>query len=152
MAVAAVTAGASASGALAATTTFDLPVSGAVFNDCTAEWVTINGTSHNKVTDNSSLSGIKYQLESNLTGVNGAGTVSGARYVMNDQTSEMQHAEFDPFGNVQQTMEESTTLTRQGESGTLLTGDDFRLHLLLHLTVSNGVPRADSYELRADCR
>jgi hypothetical protein len=100
----------------------------------------------------SSLSGIKYQLESNLTGVTGTGTISGARYVMNDQTSDMQHADFDPLGNAQQTMEESTTLTRQGESGALLTGDDFRLHVLLHLTVSNGVPRADSYDLRADCR
>jgi hypothetical protein len=151
MAVAAVTAGASASGAVAATTTFDLPVAGAVFNDCTGEWVTINGTSHNKVTDNSSLSGIKYQIETNLTGVKGA-TATGVRYVMNDQLSDMQHAEFDPFGSVQMNTEQSTILTRQGESGALLTGDDFRLHVLTHLTVANGVPRADGFDLRAECR
>jgi hypothetical protein len=152
MAVAAATVGASAASAQAATTTFDLPVSGTVPNDCTGEMVAIDGTSHNKVTDNSSLSGIKYQIEGNLTGVKGTGVLSGARYVMNDQTSDMSHAEFDALGNVQQTMEESTILTRQGESGALVMGDDFRLHVLVHLTVSNGVMRADGYDLRADCR
>jgi hypothetical protein len=151
MVVAALTAGASASGALAATITFDLPVAGEVLNDCTGELVTINGTSHNKVTDNSSLSGLKYQIETNLTGVKGV-TAAGVRYVMNDQTSEMQHAEFDALGNVQLTIEQTTILTRQGESGELLTGDDFRLHVVTHLTVANGVPRADGFDLRADCR
>src|SRR4051794_19027290 len=65
VAIAAMTAGASAASASAATTNFDLPVSGTVSNDCTGELVAIEGTSHNKVTDNSSLSGIKYQIESN---------------------------------------------------------------------------------------
>jgi hypothetical protein len=150
VAIAALAACAGPPSAAAATTTFDLPIEGAVPNECTGETVLISGTQHVKVTDNSSLSGLKYQIETNLTGVKGT-TPTGVRYVMNDQTSDMQHAEFDPLGSVQQNMEESTVLTRQAETGALLTGDDFRLHVLLHLTVANGVPRADQSDLRADC-
>jgi hypothetical protein len=152
VAIAAMTAGASAASASAETTTFDLPVSGTVPNECTAEMVAIEGTSHNKFTNNSSLSGIKSQMEVNLTGIKGTGVPSGARYVMNDQTSSMDHEEFDPMGNAQLTTEASTILTRQGEWGALLTGDDFRLHVLMHLTIVNGVPRADSWDMRSDCR
>jgi hypothetical protein len=137
--------------ASAATTTFDVPVNGAVTNDCTGEAVVINGTDHMKFTDNSSLAGLKSQIEANLTGVKGV-TLMGVRYVMNQQTSDMQHAEFDPSGNVQLTVEETTILTRQGEDGSLLTGDDFRLHVVTHLTVSNGITRADKQDLSADCR
>ena len=152
VAIAAVTAGVCASSASAETITFDVPVNGTVFNDCTAEFMLITGRQHFKVTDNSTLSGLKSQIEMNLTGVKGTGLVSGARYVMNDQISDMQHAEFDPFGNAQMTMENTTNMTRQGESGALLTGDDFRLHALAHLTVSNGVTRSQKSDLRADCR
>jgi hypothetical protein len=150
MAVVAMATGAAS--ASAATINFDVPVSGAVPNECTGEDVFINGTMHVKQTDNSSLTGLKSQIETNLTGVKGTGLVTGARYVMNDQTSDMQHAEFDPFGNAQITMENSTLMTRQGETGALLTGDDFRLHVLMHLTVVNGVTKADKSDLRADCR
>jgi hypothetical protein len=151
LAIAAVAAGLGASSASAETVNFDVPISAAVLNDCTGELVTINGTQHMKVTDNSSLSGIKYQVEANLTGVKGI-TPTGVRYVMNSQSSDMQHAEFDPFGNAQATMEQTTLLTRQAETGALLTGDDFQLKVLTHLTVSNGVVRSDKQDLRFDCR
>jgi hypothetical protein len=137
--------------ASAATITFDLPFSGLVPNDCTGEMVLVTGTTHVKQTDNSSPGGIKSQIETNLTGAKGTGTLTGARYVMNDQVSDMQHAEFDPFGNAQMTMENTTNLTRLGESGALVTGDDVRLHVLAHLTISNGVLRAQKFDLRADC-
>ena len=152
MAVAAVTAGAGAASASAETITFDTPFSGLVPNECTGELVLVQGTVHTKATGSLSLTGSKSQLETNLTGAKGTGVVSGARYVMNDQVSHMQHAEFDPFGNVQETLENTTNLTRQGESGALMVGDDFRLHALTHLTVSNGVARSDKIDLRADCR
>jgi hypothetical protein len=152
MAVVAIASGAGAASASAATTTFDVPVSGAVFNDCTAEWVAVTGTQHFKFTNNSSLSGIKSEMESNLIGVKGTGLVTGARYVMNDQTSDMQHAEFDPFGDAQLTMENTTILNRQSETGALLTGDDFRLYVIAHLTVTNGVTKSDKTDLRAECR
>jgi hypothetical protein len=153
LAVAAVAAGVGASSASANTITFDVPITGTV-TSCTGELVTITGTQHVKQTDNSSLSGIKSQIEMNLTGVTGV-TPTGVRYVMNDQTSDIQHADFDPFGNAEMTMEESTLLNRQGETDVLplgVTGDDLLLHVLTHLTVSNGVARADKQDLRAECR
>jgi hypothetical protein len=143
--------GSGAATASAATMTFDAPFSGLVPNDCTGETVLVTGTVHTKQTDNSSPAGIRSQMETNLTGAKGTGTVTGARYVMNDQVSDMQHAEFDPFGNAQMTMENTTNLTRLGESGALVTGDDVRLHVLAHLTISNGVLRAQKFDLRADC-
>jgi hypothetical protein len=143
--------GSSAGTASAATITFDVPFSGLVENTCTGEMVLVTGSTHVKQTDNSSLGGLKSQLEMNLTGAKGT-TVTGVRYVMNDQISDMQHADFDPLGNAQLTVENTTILTRQGESGTLVTGDDFRLHTIAHLTVANGVTRAEKTDLRADCR
>lgn len=136
--------------ASAATITFDVPFSDLVPNDCTGEMMLVTGTTHVKATDNSSLGGIKAQMEMNLTGAKGTGILTGARYVMNDQISDMQHA--DVFGDAQVTVENTTILTRQGESGALLTGDDFRLHAIAHLTVTNGVTRAEKTDLRAECR
>jgi hypothetical protein len=135
--------------ASAATITFDLPFSGLVTSDCTGEMVLVTGTTHVKQTDNSSPGGIKSQIETNLTGAKGTGTLTGARYVMNDQVSDMQHA--DLFGDAQTTMENTTILTRLGELGALVTGDDLRLHVLAHLTVTNGVTRAQKFDLRTDC-
>jgi hypothetical protein len=141
--------GSGAATASAATITFDVPFSGPVPNDCTGEVMLVTGTTHFKETGSISPSGTRAQLESNLTGAKGTGTLTGARYVMNDQTSDMQHA--DLFGDAQTTMENTTILTRQGESGALVTGDDLRLHVLAHLTVTNGVTRAQKFDLRTDC-
>jgi hypothetical protein len=143
-------AGSGAATASAATTTFDVPITGTVVSDCTGDTVLVTGTMHVKQTSNSSVDGAKSQLETNLTGAKGT-TATGARYVMNDQVSDMQHAEFDPFGNAQLTMENTTILTRLGELGALVTGDDLRLHVLAHLTVTNGVTRAQKFDLRTDC-
>jgi len=151
MAVVAVAAGASASSAAAATFSFDSPVVGEVINDCTGEAFWIDGTAHYKVTDNSTLAGVKSHIEMNLTGVTGT-TATGVRYVMSQQSSDTQHADFDPFGSAQITLEQTINLTRQAESGALLTGDDFRLHSVAHLTVTNGVTTAEKTDLRADCR
>jgi hypothetical protein len=151
VAIAAVTAGACASSASAETITFDVPFSGLVPNPCTGELMQVTGTQHFKETGSITLSGSKSQLEMNLTGAKGIGVVTGARYVMNDQTSSMDHAEFDPFGNAQMTMETSTLMNRQGESGALITGDDWRLHVLAHLTISNGVTRSNKSDIRGDC-
>ena len=142
-------AGSGAATASAATTTFDVPFSGTVVSDCTGDTVLVTGTMHVKQTDNSSLDSLKSQIETNLTGAKGTGTLTGARYVMNDQVSDMQHA--DLFGDAQTTMENTTILTRLGESGALVTGDDLRLHVLAHLTVTNGVTRAQKFDLRTDC-
>jgi hypothetical protein len=146
--------GLGAARAAADTMTFDTPFEGPVVNDCTGETVVMSGTAHNKVTNNSSTSGIKSQIEYNLTGVQGT-TATGVRYVMNSQTSDIEHADFDPSSNAQITMEQTINMIRQGETGTLLTttGDDFQLHVIEHLTMNaNGVPTSAKDDLNATCR
>jgi hypothetical protein len=120
-------------------------------NDCTGELVAVAGTEHFKATDNTSLTDTKSQLEMNLTGASGIGLVSGARYVMNNQTSTMDHQEFDPLGDAQLTMETSTIFNRQGETAGLMAGDDSRLHVLAHLTITDGVTKSVKNDLRFDC-
>lgn len=141
---------ASAPSASAATITTSEPFAGAVPNDCTGEAFLAEGTVHMKSTDNSSLGGLKFQVETNLTGVKGTGLVTGMRYVMNQQSSEMTHADLD---DAQMTIEQTIIMTRQAETATLLTaGDDFQLHVITHLTVTNNVAKATKFDLRADCR
>ena len=135
--------------ASAAATTFSEPFSGAVPNDCTGEMFFAEGTMHVSVTGSVTLDGFKSHTEMNLTGVKGIGLVSGARYVMNQQSSDMQHADGD---DAQQTIEQTIIMNRQGETGALVTGDDFQLHVIAHLTVTNGVTKATKTDLRADCR
>lgn len=152
MAAGAVALGAGAASAAADTITFDLPVSGETTSDCTGEVIAINGTMHVKQTNNSALGGIKSQIETNLTGVMGTtvAPVAGVKYVMNDQTTDIEHADLD---NVQMTVENTTNLIRQRETTTLPTGgDDLRLHAFTHFTVVNGVAKADKIDLRADCQ
>ena len=155
MAVVTVVLGAGAASASAETITFDVPIAGPVVNACTGETFYIDGTQHMKVTGSTSATGFKSQAEANLTGVTGT-TLTGVRYVMNDQTSTMDHEDFDPFaGDVQFTTETSTIMNRQGQTdGVLVTdpGDDWRLHVMIHFTVVNGVPTADKTDLRADCQ
>src|SRR3954451_7464840 len=103
LAVLALTAGVGAADASADTTNFYVPVTGTVTNDCTGEMIAIDASAHFKVTNNSSLSGIKSQIEMNLTGVKGTALLTGARYVMNEQSSDMEHADFDPSGDAQMT-------------------------------------------------
>jgi hypothetical protein len=151
LAAVAVTAGPGVGNASAETINFDTPVAGPVTSECTGDTFVVNGMAHNKVTTNTSLTGSKSQIEVNLTGVT-ATTLTGVRYVMSQQSSDMQHADFDPFGSAQITIEETTNLTRQGEGGALVTGDDWRLHAVAHFTIVNGVVTADKTDLRADCR
>jgi hypothetical protein len=155
MAAGVVALGAGAASASADTNTFDMPFSGPVTNDCftPGEVIAINGTTHIKQTDNATLDGIKSQIEMNTTGVTGTTVfpVAGVKYVMNDQTSDMLHADLD---DAQMTMEQTMILTRQRETTTTLPtgGDDFRLHLLIHLTVVDGVAKADKFDLRSECQ
>ena len=147
MAVVAAATGAGATTASAATETFDVPYSAAFMSSCTGEFITLAGTTHTKATSNASLSTpIKYQIEINSTGVQGT-TLSGVRYVMNDQYSEMQHADFD---DAQGSIEQTINLTRQGDN--FLLPDDLRFHILTHVTVVNGFAKADKFDIREECR
>jgi len=142
--------------ASAETFTFSVPLTGLpVVSECTGEPIVLTkGTSHYKATSDPSDDGFKFQIESNLSGISGVGATSGARYVMQVQQSEMVHAD---LTNSQTTIETTTNLTRQRESSginlLLGPGDDYRLHVITHLTVNaNGVPTAEKLETRADCR
>jgi hypothetical protein len=146
IAVVAAATGAGAATASAATITFDVPFTATIMSTCTGEPMIIEGTTHTKQTDNASLSTpIKSQIEINSTGVKGT-TLSGVRYVMNSQYSDMQHADLD---DAQLTIQQTLNLTRQGES--FLLPDDQRVHVLTHLTVVNGVAKADKFDIRDDC-
>jgi hypothetical protein len=146
MAAVAAATGAGTATASAATVTFDVPFTAAITSTCTGELITVQGTTHTKETNNASLSTpLKYQIEINSSGVQGT-TLSGVRYVMNSQYSEMQHADFD---DAQGTIEQTINLTRQGES--FLLPDDLRFHILTHVTIVNGVAKADKFDIRDDC-
>jgi hypothetical protein len=137
--------------ASAETATFSEPFAAEVPNECTGDVFSAVGTVHMKLTSSITLTGLKSQVEMNLTGVQGT-TLTGVRYVMNSQTSDMSHADFDPDGDAQQTTEQTLIMNRQGETGALLTGDDFQLHVITHLTVTNGVAKATKFDVRGDCR
>src|SRR4051794_5258166 len=100
VAAAAVAAGLMAPSSAAATTiTGSDPVAGTVTNTCTGEQVVIQGASHFKFTFNDTARGGQIEGEMNLTGVSGTALVSGARYVMNTQESDVSHFSFDPAGH-----------------------------------------------------
>jgi hypothetical protein len=139
--------------ASAETINFDEPFAGPVLNECTGETFMAEGTTHFKFTGSSTLTGSKSQAEMNLTGVKGVVPLTGVRYVMNTQTSDMAHADFDPDGNAQQTMELTILITRQGDTSTFVLGDDYRLHQVAHLTVANGMLKSLKVDPpRVDCR
>ena len=148
---------AAAQSASATATSFDVPLNGPVANECTEEVVVMTGTIHFSESINASPDDSKTHLEMNLVGVKGI-TATGVRYTMSSQTSDTQHADIDPEGDALIMSEASTVMNRQGESftGLMPAGDprldDYRLHVLMHLTVSNGEVTPRKMELRADCR
>jgi hypothetical protein len=154
LASAAAVAGLAAADAAAATTlTGSDPVSGMVTNTCTGDGVLIQGTSHFKFTFNDTSTGGQTEVEMNLTGVSGVAPLSGARYVMNTQSSEVSHFSFDPTGHDVEQVEMDQLLNRQGNDGTFVLGDDLYVRVLAHLTVNaNGVPTVDRYAVSGDCR
>jgi hypothetical protein len=149
--IAVVTLGLGPAAANAETLTEDFPVSAVITSSCTGEMIAIEGTLHFKQTNNSTATGTKSQIEVNATGVKGTtlAPVMGVRYVSNEQMSDMQHADLD---SAQVTVENTVLLTRAGETGTFLQGDDLRFHMIAHLTFSNGMMRVEKVDMRDECR
>ena len=152
MAIVVVAAGAGAANASAEVLANEsVPFAGSVPSLCPGfpELIAVEGTMHTKTAGSVSQDGdTKSQIETNITGVQGIGMLTLKKYVMNVQSSEMAHTEADPEGGMQATTQQTLILTRQGETGALLTGDDFRLHVIIHLTQnSNGVPTAGKVDL-----
>jgi|SRR5919108_2380185 hypothetical protein len=138
-----------APGASAETVTFSEPFEVTVLNNCLVvpEPVLIQGTLHIKSTGTLTLDGLKSQVEVNTSGVTGTAPFD-VKYTMNSQSSDMQHASDD---DAQQTFEQTLNMTRQGETGTFVMGDDARFHMIVHLTTVNNVTKASQLEIRDDC-
>jgi hypothetical protein len=129
------------------------PFGGTVDNTCTGDMVVVQGTAHFKFTFNSTATGGQTEGEMNLTGVTGTAPLSGARYVMNTQSSDVSHFSFDPLGHDVEQVEMDQILNRLGNDGLFVLGDDLYVRVLAHLTVNaNGVPTVDRYDVSGDCR
>jgi hypothetical protein len=141
---------AAAPNASATTTTFSTPFA-MPLTSCTGDEVLLQGTQHFKFTfDPTVIDGLKYQVEINTAGVSGQ-TVTGVKYVYKDQSSEMNHSDVD---DAQMTFEQTINMVRQGETSGLIPGDgdDLQFKILTHFTATNGMPKADQFEFRSDCR
>lgn len=119
---------------------------------CTGELVAVQGTMF--VKDHVLISGghIHNEYTDHITDANAVGTVSGARYVLTDTTTESFNASSDTTPS-EFTSEHEMTLTRLGEDGSLATGDDLRIHLTAHGTINaNGQATADQAQMSEECR
>ena len=104
-------------------------------------------------TSHVTLSGdrIHTSVDVRMTGVKGTALVSGARYVAMEVNNQQHSFSLDgaptDFTDVL-----SHHLTRLGEHGTFIEGDDLRFHSIIHMTVNaNGVVTADKSEFRDEC-
>lgn len=146
--------GIQATSASADSTSYSMPFTSEA-TSCTGEPLLMTGTIHLRTTFNQSTAGtILIGQEANLSGVKGTGMMSGVRYVMNRQFTDFSRSSAVPTGGFSSTFEFKELLTRQGESGTLVLGDDFYARILVHLTANaNGVPTATKVEFpEAECR
>jgi hypothetical protein len=128
------------------------PFSSTQINPCTGELVAFQGFFHTKEHFDPTSSGTTHvSIEFNLEDVKGVGLTSGAQYIFVQAVSDTLNAS-GPFP-FETTTEASAHMIRQGEDGALVTGDDFYVKVIRHLTINaNGVVTADRFELNLDCR
>ncbi len=139
--------------AAGATTTLNqtIPFTTTAFNQCTDELVAVRGNLH--TTSRLTVSGdrIHTGVTVHFTGVRGT-TPAGALYTMMDVENQQSNFSTD-FAPSEFTAERTMNLTRLGEDGAFVDGDDLRVHVIAHMTVNaNGVITADKFDARADCR
>ena len=138
--------------AVAATTVNQtIPVATGAYNSCTDELVAVEGNLH--TTSRTTVSGgrVHIGVTYHFTGVNGT-TPLGARYVMMDVQNYQTNFSTD-FAPSEETAQRTMNLTRLGEDGSFVDGDDLRVHVIAHVTVNpNGLITADKTEARVDCR
>lgn len=130
-----------------------IPFTAVAYNGCTDELVAVEGNLH--TTSRMTLSGDRVHIgvTSHFTGVKGT-TVTGARYTMMDVENQQTNFSTDiDFAPSEFTSERTMNLTRLGEDGTFVDGDDLRFHLIAHMTANaNGLVTADKLDARTDCR
>lgn len=129
-----------------------LPFTGTFYNECADELIAVEGTV--QTTSQVTFSGdrVHTSVDVRLAGLEGTALDSGARYTAMDVQNQQLNVDLDgapaEFTDVR-----SHHLTRQGDDGTSVLGDDLRFHSIIHMTVNaNGLVTVDKSEMRSDCR
>ena len=127
-----------------------IPYSAMTFNTCTDELVFVEGSLHTTMRLGTSGDRTHEGVHVQSTGVQGT-TLAGARYVeMEIQNQQFNYTGLAPF---EFTDERTHNLTRLGEDGSFVEGDDLRFHSIIHITVNaNGILTVDKSEFSSDCR
>ncbi len=128
-----------------------IPFTTTAFNQCTDELVAVEGNLH--TTSRLTVSGDRVHtgVTVHFTGVKGT-TLAGARYTMMDIENQQSNFSTDSTPS-EFTAERTMNLTRLGEHGAFVDGDDLRVHVIAHMTVNaNGFVTADKLDARVDCR
>lgn len=128
------------------------PFSGMAYNQCADEFIVIEGNQHTTTRLHTSDDGrLHFQMKDHMTGVKGTALMSGARYAMMDVVNTQSNST--GFAPGESTFERTHILTRLGEDGSFVLGDDLRVHTIVHVTINaNGAMTADKNEARVDCR
>jgi len=133
-----------------ATVDTHVPFTFAATNPCTGEPFAGSGFVHMKIYETFSPN-YHLSMEENLESAQ-ATTVTGVRYVVPLQASTHQIADTD-FVPANATVEEMAQFIRQGEDGSLVTGDDFYFRVSSHYTYNgNGDLTASFSDMTTECR
>jgi hypothetical protein len=131
-----------------------VPLGGGNTNDCTGEFFAISGYFHTKVHMSVTLDGrTNVTTEFNLESVQGVAVVTGARYVETAETSTMSNSDADGIPQTKN-YEADVRMTRLGEDGIFVAGDDSYSRILVHFTVNaNGTTTVNRADVTAiSCR
>lgn len=122
-------------------------------NPCTAEAFSGTGTLHMLVGGTLSADGTaQSHVEANLQGLK-ATTLLGKKYVVVDTSNQTIVFDTPDLMPYHEKLEWTVQFVRQGEDGSLISGDDFYEHFLAHVTVNaNGVVTVDDFTDDAHCK
>ena len=133
-----------------ATVDTHVPVSAVLTNPCTGEAFQGSGFIHVKVFQVLDPN-FHVSMEANVESFQGV-TATGVKYVVPEQLSSHTIADTDAVP-ANGTDEEIAQLIRQGEDGSLVTGDDFFIRISAHFTYNgNGDLTASFSDLTTECR
>ena len=133
-----------------AAVTTSTPFTGSTLNTCTGELVNYAGVQHTTTRVSTNGDRMHFGITEHLSGVT-ATTVTGARYAMTATQTGSSNFESDGAPS-EFTSARTLILTRLGEDGSFIAGDDLRLHVVAHMTVSaNGQITADFEKTRIEC-
>jgi hypothetical protein len=122
------------------------------FNSCTEESVDLEGTVHTVVRFSVSNGRTHMGGSSSFSALKGIALPSGARYVETKIENLGGNFDSDDFAPAETTTETIQILTRLGEDGTFVDGDDLRVHISAHMTVNaNGTVTADHTDSSVEC-